>query len=307
MMSLRTTVLPRSFLYVPANRPDLYDKAAAGHADALILDLEDAVPVPQKGQARTRLGEWLSGRAPRPDAGPGPQLWSRINAESVADDLDAVTHPALDGIVLAKCSVGTLREASVVLSGLELTRGLPAGSIDIVGLVETAAALVSMDAMAADPRLVTFGVGEVDLLGDVRITKSERTAAAVDSLRTQIVVQCAALGLQAPVAPTSTAFRDLDAFRESTRLMLELGFRSRTAIHPSQVDVIHEMLTPTVDDLREARDVLERFDTAGGGITTDLDGRLIDAAVVRAARETLSRAPRARRGSHQALPDRRTY
>lgn len=279
------TTLPRAFLYVPATRPDLFAKAASGGADAVVLDLEDAVPLPQKDAARAGVRVWLDG--PRPG---GAEQWVRVNAESVTDDLDAVVRPGLDGIFLAKCSLPGLTELTERLQVLEPERGLAPGSVRVVGLLESAAGILDLARLAAAPRLTTFGMGEVDLLADLRVSRSQRSAAAVDALRLQVVVHCAAAGLAAPVAPTSTAFRDLTAFAETTRQLRDLGFRSRTAIHPTQVPVIQAVLTPTAESVADARSVLRRFEAAEGGVTTDEQGRLIDAAVVREARETLARA-----------------
>lgn len=283
-MTAAPRVLPRSFLYVPANRPDLFDKGVAGPADALVLDLEDAVPVPEKQEARRELVTWLDARPAEPD---GPEIWVRVSPEFLDDDLDAAVRPGVRGLFLAKCSTEQLDAASPRLVALEDEREV--GRLDVVGLVETAAALRDLARVTAHPRLTTLGVGEVDLLGDLRMTRSHRTTAAIDGIRTQIVVHCAAAGRAAPVAPTSTDFRDLAAFEESTRHLLDLGFRSRTAIHPSQIDVIHAVSTPSAERLAEAQEVLDQFERSQGGITLDARGRLIDAAVVREARETLGR------------------
>lgn len=286
-----TATLPRSFLYVPATQPGLFPKASAGAADAVVLDLEDAVPLAKKDDARAEVRTWLQGRRDE-----GAEQWVRINTESMRQDLEAVVLPGLAGLFLAKCSLSGMRVLARELEQLEADRALPAGSIRVVGLLESAEALLDLPALSRAPRLTTFGVGEVDLLADLRITRSAKSAVAVDALRTTVVVYCAASGLAAPVAPTSTDFRDLDSFAETTRLLHDLGFRSRTAIHPAQVPVIHEILTPTEDDVKAARDVVSRFEAAHGGVTTDDQGRLIDAAVVREARETLARAtPRSRR------------
>ena len=284
-MSAVARVLPRSFLYVPANRSDLFDKGVAGPADALVLDLEDAVPVPEKDAARRELVAWLDGRSA--DVA-GPEIWVRLSPEFLADDLDAAVRPGVRGLFLAKCSSEHLDAASPVLSDLEDRRHVSPG-LDVVGLVETAAAVRDLATITAHPRLTTLGIGEVDLLGDLRMTRSPRTASAIDAFRTQIVVHCAAAGLSAPVAPTSTDFRDLDAFEESTRHLLDLGFRSRTAIHPSQLGVIHTVATPSAESIEAAQAVLDQFERSQGGITLDARGRLIDAAVVREARETMGR------------------
>ena len=279
--------LPRSFLYVPAVRPDLFDKALAGPADAMVLDLEDAVPVADKDTARDHLRGWLPGT----HAHPGTQRWVRVNAESLEPDLDAVAGPALDGLFVAKCDGGVLTAVSGLLDDLEDARGLRRGAIGVVGLIESAAALLDLARVVAMPRVRTLGLGEADLFADLRLTRSDRSTAAVDAIRLQVVTQCAAAGLQAPVAPTSTAFRDLDAFAESSRHLLDLGFRSRTAIHPGQVPVINEVFSPSAEAVAAAEDVMARFEAASGGVTTDAAGRLVDAAVVREARETLARRP----------------
>lgn len=280
--------LPRSFLYVPAVRPDLFDKALAGPADAILLDLEDAVPVADKETARGHLRAWLQEQSA--NAGrPATQRWVRINAESLEADLDAVVGPALDGLFVAKCDMTVLAAAGKVLDRLEEARDLPRGAIGLVGLVESAAGLLELPAITATPRLRTLGLGEADLFADLRLTRSERSAASIDAIRLQVVMHCAAAGLEAPVAPTSTAFRDLDGFAETSRHLLDLGFRSRTAIHPVQVPVINEVFSPSAEAVATAEDVMARFEAAAGGVTTDASGRLIDAAVVREAREILAR------------------
>lgn len=278
-------LLPRSFLYVPAVKPNLFGKAVAGPADAVVLDLEDAVPLADKDTARAAVSRFLDDPG---DVSDRAQVWVRVDPTFLDDDCDAVVRPGLAGILLAKCSVHALNRIAALLERLETERGLE--PLPVVGLIEDAAAIIDLPALARHPRLTTFAVGEVDLLGDLRMTPSTATASALTGLRAQIVLQAAAAGLPAPVAPTSTDFRDLDAFARTTRELVDLGFRARTAIHPGQIPVIHDVLTPREIDVAAARDVVHRFNAAEGGVTVDADGRLIDAAVIRAARETLDRA-----------------
>lgn len=281
--------LPRSFLYVPADQPALFNKASGGAADAVILDLEDAVPLPAKDTARAALNTWLS-EHPRQT---GTEIWVRIDPANALDDLDAAVLPGLSGVFVAKCSGDTVGEIADELSSRERRQGLPLGQIRMIGLIESAAALQDLSTVTRCPRLTTLAVGEVDLLADLRIERRPETAHVVDELRTRVVIACAAAGLAAPVAPTSTDYRDLTAFRATTRALSGIGFRSRTAIHPTQVPVIHEVLTPSPEAVSEAQAVVDKFERAHGGVTTDDRGRLIDAAVVRGALETLSQAARA--------------
>ncbi|MEQ4549597.1 aldolase/citrate lyase family protein, partial [Nocardioides kribbensis] len=97
-------MLPRSFLYVPGNRPDLFDKAAGGQADAVVLDLEDAVPLPAKAEAREAVRRWLDARDPTT----GAQAWVRVDPAALTADLDAVLHPHLDGLFLATATPAAL-------------------------------------------------------------------------------------------------------------------------------------------------------------------------------------------------------
>lgn len=288
MTTTDAVVLPTSFLYVPASKPALFAKAAAGAAGAIVLDLEDAVPVQDKDQARHEVQSWLAGApAHEPDSA---QTWVRVDAAALDDDLSAAVHRSLSGIFLAKCTAEAVDRTARLLDDLEASRDVAPGSIRIVGLVESAQAMLELRTMATARRLTTFGIGEADLLADLRMSRSPESQAALDGLRAQVVVHCAAAGRPAPVAPTSTDFRDLDTFASTSRALLGLGFRSRTAIHPAQVPVINELFAPTAAEVAAARDVLARFAEAAEGVTVDAKGRLIDAAVVRGARETLARA-----------------
>jgi citrate lyase subunit beta/citryl-CoA lyase len=292
MMPCRYSVLPRSFMYIPADKPELFPKAAAGTADALILDLEDAVPLARKAEARAGVRRWLTSQArvPPTTEGRGQQWWVRISAESIAADLEAVLTPALAGIFLAKCTVASLAETAECLSRLEVECATAPQSVGVIGLVESAAALLELEALAVSERLLTLAIGEVDLMADLRMTRGRRSEAALDSIRSRFVIACAAAGLLPPVAPTSTAIRDLAAFEESSRKMQELGFRSRTAVHPGQIATIHHVFTPGADEVASARDIIARFRQAQGGVAVDSTGRMIDAAVVRGAEETLHRS-----------------
>lgn len=286
-------MLPMSFLYVPGDKPALFTKAAAGPADALILDLEDAVPALRKTEARTAVGTWLREVSKTRSSGAqnkhSPQLWVRVNAESIKADLDAVFGRALAGIFLAKCTRESLALADEYLSVLETSNGFEPRTVGVIGLVESASALVAVEVLSKNNRLLTFAIGEVDLMADLRMTRGAHSEPALDSIRTRVVIACAAARLLPPVAPTSTAIRELEAFADSSRKLHDLGFRSRTAIHPTQVPIIQRVFTPSAEDLASAWEIVDSFQAAHGGLAVDRRGRLIDAAVVRGAEETLQR------------------
>ncbi|AOW93948.1 hypothetical protein BFN03_18265 [Rhodococcus sp. WMMA185] len=274
---------PRSYLYVPAVKPELFTKAASGDADAIIIDLEDSVPLPEKAAARADVRAWLETRTTG-----DTEIWVRATPEFLAEDVEAVARPGVDGIMVAKCSIDALARADELLTQWEQARAL--GPIALIGLIESSQALRSLPEMASCNRVRTFGIGEVDLLADLRIRNTPETATVIDSLRTEVVVACAAAGIAAPIAPTSTDFRNLDAFTASTARLVDMGFRGRTALHPSQVPIINAALTPSDDDVIRARRLLELYNLAQGGPTVDDRGHFVDEAVVRGAREILARA-----------------
>ena len=173
--------LPRSFLYVPAVRRTSSPRRTPAPADAVVLDLEDAVPLPDKAEARdARSADWLGAREP-PATRRAAQQWVRVDPDSLADDLEAAVPPRSTGILLAKCTPPRSAQSTRTLAGLERTRG-SAGSIPVVGLVESARGAPRPAARWPRRRgSPTFGIGETDLLGDLRLARTGAPTAAVDA------------------------------------------------------------------------------------------------------------------------------
>jgi citrate lyase subunit beta/citryl-CoA lyase len=274
--------IARSYLYVPGDRPDRLAGALTRGADALIADLEDAVAPAHKVQAREHVRAWLDAGAPD-----GPQRWVRINAGTLDADLGAVVTAGLTGVVVPKSEPDRLAEVDAVLGKLEAERGLAAGSVALLPLLESGAGLQAVAQVAAAPRVLRLGLGEVDLAADLGMgLDDERTI--LNPLRLRVVVASAAAGINRPVAPTSTAFRDLEGFRRSAERLRQQGFRGRTAIHPGQIAVIHEVFTPSADEVTAAHDLLARFEGAQESGHVGNDGTFVDLAVIRNAREVLA-------------------
>ena len=281
----------RSFLYVPGDRPDRIDGATGRGADALILDLEDAVPVARKELARETVARWLGEQRPGT-----AELWVRINPGSAAADIAACATAGVTGLVAPKAEAGLLAEVDELLAAREAMLGLPRRQFAVLALIETAAGLLSAPEVAAAGRVVRVGLGEVDLAAELGLAPSE--SRELTPLRLQLVVASAAAGIAAPVGPTSTDFRDLDALRTSTGALFRLGFRGRTAIHPAQVPVINDVFSPGAEQVETARRLVAAYEDAerrGTGVITDDHGRMVDVAVVRSARDVLARAERSAR------------
>ncbi|WP_327011262.1 CoA ester lyase [Dactylosporangium sp. NBC_01737] len=280
----------RSYLYVPGDAPQKLDKALGRGADALIVDLEDAVPAAGKDRARALVAGWL-------DALPAygrPQVWVRVNPGLAGeDDVRAVVCPRLAGVCLAKAGgAAEVAALGAVIATAEEDRGLPVGTVAVVPLLESAAAILDASAIARAPRVARLQIGEADLRAELGVTlgADERELLFV---RSQVVLASAAAGIAPPVASVSTDYRDVLALRASTVAFRRLGFLGRACIHPAQIPVVNEVFTPTAEELAEAADLVRRFDAAvgsGAGILVDVDGRMVDAAVVRAARRLLTLA-----------------
>ncbi|MCC5577311.1 CoA ester lyase [Microtetraspora sp. AC03309] len=271
----------RSHLYVPGDAPEKLAKALTRGADALIVDLEDAVPAAGKDAAREAVAGWLR------TADPGPvEIWVRVNPGDLREaDVRAVaTAPALTGLVLAK--VETAEELADVDA---LLTSLGADRLPVVPLLESAAAVLRAPRIAAAPRVARLQVGEADLRADAGITlgPDERELLWV---RSQVVLASAAAGIDPPVGPVSTDFRDLDALRDSTAALARLGYVGRACIHPAQIAVVNEVFTPAAEEVAWAGDLVDRFEASGSGVLLDSKGRMVDEAIVRQARRVLRRA-----------------
>ncbi len=280
----------RSFLYVPGDQADMLGGAIHRGADALIIDLEDAVAPESKASARSIVARWLTGLED-----PAPQLWVRINSRSPLreSDLEAVVCPALRGVYVPKtASRQEMEMVADALDDLEPDAGVEGGQIQIGPLLESAAGILAAPDIATGRRVSHLSIGEEDLAAELGMQPSEDRRELVP-IRTGVVVASAAAGINAPIGPVNTNFRDLQALRESSEALRRMGYGGRTAIHPSQIPVINDAFTPSAAEVAAARAVVEQFEAAqrhGSGVAVDEDGALIDLAVVKRARRTLAGA-----------------
>ncbi|MDF1704685.1 MAG: CoA ester lyase [Aeromicrobium sp.] len=279
--------LPRSYLYVPGNAEAKLAGALGRGADAIIVDLEDAVPLAEKEAARESVVRWI-GALP---AGLTTEVWVRVNP-GVLRELDVAALAGLaglTGIALAKAESRDDVEAvaaQLVAAGDTTTRLMP--------VVESAVAVLGVGPIAAGPRVHQLQIGEVDLAGDTGITPGEDEVELL-TMRTMVVLASVAAGIAPPVGPVSRITADPEALRRSTERVQRLGFVGRACIHPAQVSVVHEVFRPAAEEVEEARTVLRLVDEAeatGSGVVLDPQGRLVDPAVVAGAQRTLALARR---------------
>lgn len=273
-------MIPRSWLYVPADDAGRLAKAAGRGADALIIDLEDGVAPSAKDAARKNLASFM-------DSAPeGVAIWVRVTSDpdGLARDLSVALHPRLNGIVLAKAE--SVEQLEFVAEKLQ---ALPGEARGLMPLIETGRAVFSAADLASVAGVTQLQVGEADLRADLGVTFGEDESELL-LVRQRVIIVTAALGLLPPVAPVSVEFRDLAAFRTSTERLARMGFVGRACIHPAQIDISHEVFTPSAEELTAAKSLIQAAEAAareGRGAFTDDDGRMVDEAVVRHARRVL--------------------
>ena len=287
----------RSFLFAPGNHARRVEKALSLDADAVILDLEDAVAIAEKPATRAVVAAVLE----RPRQG---LLYVRVNAvdtEFCYGDLVAVVRPGLDGIILPKVeSAAGLATIDWLLAQLERERGLPLGAIDLIPIIETARGVRQIDAIVTAGtriRRVAFGAGDFTL--DVNMAWS-RGETELAHARAVIVTASRAAGIDAPLDTVWVDLTDPEGLEASARTALGYGFQGKMCIHPDQIAVVNRVFTPSDAEVAFADRVAAAFAKAEaeGSAAIQLDGKFIDYPIVYRAQRVLQKvaAIRAREG-----------
>lgn len=277
--------MARSYLFAPGDNERLLAKVWNAGADAVVLDLEDAVADDCKSAARELTARALRDRPANP-----VDAWVRINdlADEIwREDIRALPAAALAGVRVPKAeSRRQLDMLDEELARAEERAGLESGHLRVTCTIESAVGLLDARRLAAHPRVSHLAFGEADFVADIGAEVGEDSRSTLYA-RSQLVVAARAAGIAAPIAPVHTHLDDAEGLRRSTREARQLGFFGRSAIHPKQIATIHDVFTPGVDEVRKARDVVRAYQEAGGGAATS-DGQFIDAAVVRRATHVLN-------------------
>jgi citrate lyase subunit beta/citryl-CoA lyase len=261
----------RSLLFVPGDRPDRMEKALAAGADALILDLEDAVAPAAKPEARRAVHAFL-------DVHPEANLWVRINPLDGAEaerDLDAILSAHPNGIVLPKAEGGV----SVGELARRLTERGNATAQILAIATETPAAIFQLGTYGGAKRLAGLTWGAEDLPAAIGASTSREEGggftAPYELTRSLCLFGAAAAGV-APIETVYPAFRDHDGLAAYAARARRDGFTGMMAIHPAQVPVINAAFTPSQAEVAHARAVVAAFDANPGAGALSLDGRMID-------------------------------
>ncbi|TBU90304.1 HpcH/HpaI aldolase/citrate lyase family protein [Phytopseudomonas dryadis] len=262
----------RSYLFVPGDRPERFDKACAAGADVVILDLEDAVAPERKDQAREAIRAWLTA---------GGQAWLRLNGSDTpwhAEDCGLFDAPGLLGVSLPKA------ESAAQLA--ELAARLPE-PLRILPIVESARGLCNAEAIAAAPRVQCLAFGSVDFQVDTGILGDGEELLFA---RSRLVIASALARIGAPVDGVTVDLGNLEQLASDVRRARQQGFAGKLCVHPKQVAPINDGFRPAAQEVQWARRVLDSVAAHHGVGAISLDGKLIDLPVILRARRIVENA-----------------
>jgi citrate lyase subunit beta/citryl-CoA lyase len=250
-------------LFVPGDRADRFDKAWAGDADDIVLDLEDAVAADRKDAARSAVAAWMAPQRP---------VLMRINARETAwyaHDIGLVGHPGLRGFMVSKAEE---LQDSLVQACTEH------GKI-LVPLVETAVGFKNLEALAGTANVERLAFGTLDFQVDLGIGGEDD---ALAYFRSRIVLVSRLAQVQPPLDGVTVAIDDLEALRIDTLRAKRFGFGGKLCIHPRQIDTVNRIFSPTDDELIWARTVVDAVERARGAAVA-VQGKMVDKPVLASA------------------------
>ena len=280
-------ILHRSHLFVPGGRADLLEKAGRYPADVICLDLEESVLPDEKPRARELVHAavgWL--------ANAGRTVHVRVNGIESAitrNDLAAVVQPGLAGVVLAKVqSPQDVRDVDVLLREQELEREIKPGTIELIVAIESARALLRCEEISlASTRLSALMLGGEDFTFDLGVQRT-REGRELDHPRAVIATCARAAGLVALDTPFAD-IQDIDGLVADAERAKAVGFGGKYVVHPSHIDPVHRVFSPSEADVAYARNVLRAWsDAQARGLgAVQLDGRMVDRPVAERAQRII--------------------
>ncbi|NWG02892.1 MAG: CoA ester lyase [Syntrophaceae bacterium] len=279
----------RSFLFVPGNRIDRIEKAIASPADAVIIDLEDAVTSSQKETVRGQVGSFLKTATQR-------HLFVRVNGVDTPffeKDIETVTEVSVYGLVIPKTEKPEdLQLVDQKLMALERGKSIPQGQIRLVSMIETALGLSNVKEIGTStPRVLAIAFGAGDLTLDLG-AKLSRTGEELLFARSSLVLSCRLAGVTPIDAPYILGVKDMEGLRAEALRSRQLGFRGKFCIHPSQVETVNEIFSPTPEEIDRAKKIVDAFEQAkekGIGAIA-LEGEFVDPPIYNKAKQLLDLA-----------------
>jgi len=252
----------RSYLFVPGNRPERFDKAVASGADAVIIDLEDAVPAAERQTARANVRAWLNPERP---------VFIRVNGATTEwhrDDIALANLPGVAGIVLPKA------ERAADIAAIPTT---------VLPIIETAIGFSHASLLANVSNSERLIFGSIDFQVDLAIRGEGEELLY---FRSELVFVARLAGQPAPVDGVTAAFDNPELLRSDTDRARRLGFGGKLCIHPKQIATVHQCFGPTPAELAWAARVVEAA-RAAGGAAVSMNGEMIDRPVIARAEAML--------------------
>lgn len=279
----------RTMLFAPANDLRKVGKALMLNADGTVLDLEDAVAISEKTNARNALKEALD----LPRRG---DVFIRVNSvqtEFILSDLLAAVTEGVKGLVVAKSeSAEEIRQVDWLIGKIEKERGLAEGSMEIIPFIESANAIVNAFSIASSsPRVSRMFFGGVDYVLDIGTTFSKE-GSEIFYARSQLVVASRAAGIEPPIDTVYPHFKDIEGLVADAKLVRQMGFQGKLAIHPGQIDPLNEVFTPTPEEIAWAQKIVTVFDDleSKGQAIFQVDGKMIEYPIANRARRIIALA-----------------
>ncbi|HEX4986766.1 MAG TPA: CoA ester lyase [Burkholderiales bacterium] len=260
----------RSYLYVPGNRPERFDKALAAGADAVIVDFEDAVPPAEKDAARSAVSAWLSADKP---------VLVRVNAagtEWFERDLAACDAAGVSGVVLPKAEAMDARAIALCRR-----RDIP-----LFPIIETAAGMAQAESVAATPTVQCLMFGTIDFQFELGL---DGDGDEMVYYRSRLALASKVAGIRPPVDGPCTSWEDAALLRADCLRVRKLGFGGKLCIHPKQVAIVNAAFSPSEAEIAWARKVLDAAHRSGGAAVA-VDGRMIDRPVILKAQRIAAQA-----------------
>ncbi|HJH08316.1 MAG TPA: CoA ester lyase [Psychrobacter pasteurii] len=274
-------VTPRSWLFVPATRPERFDKAANSGADAVIIDLEDAVESADKPQAREHIAEYVAqydkhktDRAEVALKSGTTELWLRLNNDAhLTEDLvlcqSLAEHEVISGIVLPKVTKAS--QVELVFESLKLP---------VVAQIESAQGISQLEAIAQSEGLMALSYGRLDISNELDLTAgSQAEQDFFTHLRIQIRLVSQAHNLTAPIESIYADFKNETVMKATAGYVSDLGFSGMLCIHPRQVNIANQAFKASDSQLAFATKVIEHYQKTGDSIFA-IEGVMVDLPVI---------------------------
>jgi len=274
----------RSLLFIPGNNPSMIQNADIFMADGIIFDLEDAVSISEKNNARNLIKHYLANSSVLPK-----QVVLRVNSfgsEWFIKDLEILKTKKVNYLLVPKLDYESLNTISSFLSDYEEKEKLE--ETKIIALVETAKGITEMSLFAQNKRLIGILLGAEDLTNDLEIKRTE-TSLEIFYARSQVIYFCRANNLIAIDTPY-TDINNIDGLKTDCKYAYGLGMKAKAAIHPNQLEIINDIFSPTKEEIEWAKAIIKLSEKNPEKGAFQYRGKMIDKPIIERAKKIIQKA-----------------